>query len=520
MKLLSFPSFSALLRPLSLLVLLTVAAVSRADEWEKIVGSNERTVEIDSASIFNSDHGTKVSWGRVVLGSAESERSGYHTIKALNRYDCVHRSFVTIKRVYLDSNENVVREESPDQMPTLVRRNSVDERIWRKMCGPTPTNPTRPGSAENGVDRLATHAERVAQSATRAAQIAPATLAKPAPASVAPPPKLAPIPVAVPAPVEAAPEKAAVVEPPEKAALIKTTLKAPAPKEEAKATAPAPAPRFEPTPAASPMKRPARVALTPAPPPPVVAAAPVAHQLPKKAVPLPGAAAHTLGSWSYHGSGGPEFWGRMRPEWRLCGEGMRQSPLDFAASAPVAVNLDPVKFDYRSTRFFITNTDLQLRIRVDAGMGMEVRGQRYSLEGFTLHHPAETQIDGKAADMSVHFYHRDGDGQVAVLAVQAMRGDKSNALLQTLLNNLPLERGGSYMPDLMVDIGAFLPASPAHFLYMGSITTPPCAEGVLWVVLKEPVMLSDEQYDIFVRLHESNARPVQPANARLVLESR
>jgi carbonic anhydrase len=199
---------------------------------------------------------------------------------------------------------------------------------------------------------------------------------------------------------------------------------------------------------------------------------------------------------------------------------MRQSPIDFSASAPVAVDLEPVRFDYRPSRFRITRTGRQLQIKVDAGMGMEVRGQRYMLEGFVLHRPGEARIAGKAADMEVQFFHRDGEGRIAVLAVQAARGDTPNALLQALLNNLPLEQGGSYMPETLIDLAAFLPANPAHFLYMGSLTTPPCTEGVLWVVMKEPVAFSDEQFGIFSRLHPGNARPPQSGNARLVLESR
>jgi carbonic anhydrase len=544
-------SFSALLRPVSLVVLMTAAAGVWADDWEKIVGDNGRTVEIDIHSIFNSDNHTKVSWGRVVLGNAETERSGYHTIKALNRYDCLHRSFVTIKRVYLDSNEDVVREEIlPEQTPTLVRRNSVDERIWRKMCGLTPPSQAKAEDSGNATKRVDTVAAK-AEQAARTPPIAHSTLARPAPVSVAPPPKLAPIPAAAPATVEAAPEKATVNKPPDiPAASVPEPAPAAVPPNDGRAGASLPADprriaarsenapypttplRAEPTPAAMPMKAP------PVPAPPVAAVAHAAPTMTTRYEPLH-AALHTRRpapraaperaalqsapgreGWSYHGEGGPDFWGRLRPEWKLCSEGTRQSPLDFAASAPVAVNLDPVKFDYHSTHFVITDTDTQLRVKVGSGMWMEVRGQRYALEGFMLHHPSETYIDGKAADMSVHFFHRDGEGRVAVLAVQVMRGDPPNALLQTLLNNLPLEKGSSYTPEITLDLGAFLPASPAHFLYLGSLTTPPCAEGVLWVVMKEPVTLSDEQYNIFVRLHASNARPVQPANARLVLESR
>ena len=110
-----------------------------AAEWEKIVGDNGRTVEFDPAAIFDSDHGAKVAWGRIVLGENEAQQAGYRIIKALNRYDCLNRGFLTIKRVYLDDNANVMREETvAEQAPMLVRHNSVDERIWRKICGLTP----------------------------------------------------------------------------------------------------------------------------------------------------------------------------------------------------------------------------------------------------------------------------------------------------------------------------------------------------------------------------------------------
>jgi len=107
-----------------------------------------------------------------------------------------------------------------------------------------------------------------------------------------------------------------------------------------------------------------------------------------------------------------------------------------------------------------------------------------------------------------------------VLGVLLERGEQTNPLLQMVLNNLPLEKGNTYMPEAMIDLGAFLPADPGHFLYMGSLTTPPCTEGVLWIVMKEPVLLSADQLEIFTRLHPRNSRPLQPTKGRLVLESR
>lgn len=222
--------------------------------------------------------------------------------------------------------------------------------------------------------------------------------------------------------------------------------------------------------------------------------------------------------WSYAGDTGPDRWSSLRPDWKLCSEGRRQSPIDLRDG--VAVELDPVKFDYRPTRFRVTDTGNTLRVNVGEGMGMEVRGQRYVLESFSLHRPSQERVGGGASDMEVHFHHRSADGDLATLGVLLERGAQRNALLQAVLNNLPLEKGSAYMPEAMIDLGAFLPASPAHFLYMGSLAAPPCTEGVLWVVMKEAAIVSDDQLEIFARLYPRNSRPIQPTNGRLVLESR
>jgi len=246
----------------------------------------------------------------------------------------------------------------------------------------------------------------------------------------------------------------------------------------------------------------------PAPTTPPRARAPAQHLSPESSE-----------SWSYSGATGPEFWGKLRPEWNLCAEGKRQSPIDFTVVKPVSVDLDPVKTDYRPSNFIVINGSQQLRVKITESMGMEVRGQRYVLEGFTLHRPAETRIDGKIADLEAHFFHRNDKGQIAVLAVQFVRGAQPSAPLQTLLNNLPLEKGDSYIPQTTLDMAALLPSSTAHYLYMGSLTTPPCTEGILWVVMKEPMTISDGQYEVFSLLHADNARPPQPAFDRLILES-
>ncbi|MCL2162716.1 MAG: carbonic anhydrase family protein [Betaproteobacteria bacterium] len=552
------------------LVAVTAAApaTARADEWEKIVDNGGYTVEINASAVFSAEHSAKVSWGRIVLNDSEAKQAGYRTIKALNRYDCLGRNFTTIKRVYMDDQGDILREEAvPEQHPMTVRNNSIDEQIWRKVCGlpeaPVVAERDRKAApataarrdrkaaqkkAMNRLDKLADAADRAARNALQPAEPVPAS--RNIPAS---PPEESPVSQQI-APadsVEAAPSPPRAMLLPVADALQKppltlaatdspstsppVTLVPPLPPQ----IKPIPMPAVPQTPAAP--KRPEFPAAPPlqkrppdaSPPPrrepaaqPLVLPAPAtpkqssANRRPPTPAQLIAPSPEEGEDWGYSGAIGPEFWGRMRPEWKLCDEGKRQSPIDFTEGKPIAVDLDPVKLDYRPGSFVLINAPRQLRVKIAEGMSMEVRGQRFALEGFTLHRPAETRIGEKMADMEAHFFHRDGNGRIAVLAVQFARGGQSSAPLQALLNNLPLERGDRYTPQATLDMAAFLPASPAHYLYMGSLTMPPCTEGVLWVVMKEPMTLSDEQFDVFSRLHENNARPPQPAFERLILESR
>lgn len=520
-----------------------------ADEWQLVLSDRDRRVEIDRASIFDSDRGTKVSWGRVVLSAEEAKKAGYATIRALNRYDCANRSFFTIKRVYLDGAGRVIREEAvTDTSPVMVARNSVDERMWREVCRPPTVSDLQKVAAAAG--RSAAEA-KPAEPPKKAAPVAPIAAA-PAAATKTPPatPAAAPMPKTPPASPAAAPAT------PTPAASAKAAVEAPQPVKQADyhpgdaAVAPArdkvaQAPRAEvsgaiaATPAAAPMPPAARApaspiesaaparlpAPSPAPQPPVAVAR---SETPRPAVapslttlsPTARAAlaAMTEPKWGYDGDTGPEHWAKMRPDWRICSEGNRQSPVDLREG--VAVDLEPVRFDYRSTRFRVVDTGTTLQVNVGEGMGIEVRGRRYELTHFTLHRPSEERVGGRAADMSVHFHHRDAEGRMAVVGVMLEHGGPPNPLLQTIWNNLPLEKGSGYMPAASIDLGGFMPANPAHFLYMGSLVTPPCTEGVLWVVMKTPVLVSDEQLGIFSRLYPRNSRPIQPANGRLILESR
>jgi carbonic anhydrase len=222
--------------------------------------------------------------------------------------------------------------------------------------------------------------------------------------------------------------------------------------------------------------------------------------------------------WSYEGETGPANWGKLRPEWAICGEGTRQSPIDLREG--IGVDLTPLQFDYRETRFRIIDTGQTLQVDVGPGMGAEIRGVRYELEHLRFHRPSLERVGGQASSMVVNLHHKAADGRVAIVGMMLESDGAEHPLIQTLWNNLPLERGSHYMPEVTIDLAAFVPQSPGHYLYMGSLPTPPCTEGVLWVVMKEPVKMSETQLGIFARLYPRNGRPIQPRNGRLILESR
>jgi carbonic anhydrase len=221
--------------------------------------------------------------------------------------------------------------------------------------------------------------------------------------------------------------------------------------------------------------------------------------------------------WAYQGEGGPESWGRLHPDFATCANGQRQSPIDIRDG--LKLELDPVLFDYRESAVRVIDTGHTVQVNVAGGNHIEVMGRRYELQQFHFHRPSEERIDGRSFDMVVHLVHRDADGRLAVVAVLLQRG-AAQPLIQTVWNNLPLERGAEQPVRAPLDLGLLLPAERAYHVYMGSLTTPPCTEGVLWVVMKTPVGVSQDQIEIFGRLYPMNARPVQAASDRLIKESR
>ena len=230
----------------------------------------------------------------------------------------------------------------------------------------------------------------------------------------------------------------------------------------------------------------------------------------------PAATAAHPADWGYVGNGGPQIWGQMKPEFSKCSTGTRQSPIDIQDG--IKVELDPVRFDYRPSGFRVIDTGHTVQVNVAAGNSIEVLGRRYELQQFHFHRPSEERVDGKQFEMVVHLVHKDLEGRLAVVAVLLDRG-AAQGVVQDVWNNLPLEKGEEVAARSTLNIDDLLPPQRQYFTYMGSLTTPPCSEGVLWMVMKQPVPVSPEQIGIFARLYPMNARPIQSASGRLIKES-
>ena len=220
--------------------------------------------------------------------------------------------------------------------------------------------------------------------------------------------------------------------------------------------------------------------------------------------------------WSYDGDSGPANWSKINVDWAKCGNGSRQSPIDIRDG--MKVELEQISFDYHPSSFNVVDNGHTVQVGVSGGNYITVQNRMFELQQFHFHRPSEERINGKAFEMVVHLVHRDAEGRLAVLALLLERG-APQATIQTVWNNLPLEKFETMQPTILLDPAEMLPVRRDYYTYMGSMTSPPCSEGVLWLVMKQPVQASPAQMALFSRLYPLNARPVQPASGRIIKES-
>jgi carbonic anhydrase len=217
--------------------------------------------------------------------------------------------------------------------------------------------------------------------------------------------------------------------------------------------------------------------------------------------------------WSYEGKHGATHWGGMDTSFAQCKFGKEQSPIDIRNARKSA--LAPIGFAYAAGAAEIVNNGHTIQVNLRAGGMAKVDATEYKLLQFHFHTPSEESINGESYPMVAHMVHKNAEGKLAVVAVLFREGSKNRGL-ETVFNAFPKREGdvrsltGNFNP---VDI---LPTKRGYYRYIGSLTTPPCSEGVRWFVLKQHVELSKQQIEAFRKIYKMNARPVQPLNGRLV----
>lgn len=216
--------------------------------------------------------------------------------------------------------------------------------------------------------------------------------------------------------------------------------------------------------------------------------------------------------WHYEGAHGVEHWGE---QFETCGEGLNQSPVNITET--LSAKLAPLHIDYQGQVSELINNGHTIQANVSGQNTLDIEGETFTLKQFHFHTPSENTIKGKQFPLEVHFVHASSQGQLAVIAAMFETGPRGNATLGNLLNSLP-ETGETRIPGATINPADLLPRERDYYRFSGSLTTPPCTEGVRWYVLKEPQASSPAQTTALHEIMGDNARPVQPLNARVILQ--
>ena len=215
--------------------------------------------------------------------------------------------------------------------------------------------------------------------------------------------------------------------------------------------------------------------------------------------------------WGYAADNGPACWALLDPDYRLCGCGAEQSPVNLVDAR--AARLPTLRFDYGAVRASIEDTGPTIQFNTEPGHGLMIGRRRHELRQFHFHHASEHLVEGARWPMELHLVHTDSQGGLAVVGVFIREGEANSAvesLWQALVDD-PESLG-----HIDVDLTALLPATTKAWRYRGSLTTPPCSEGVNWIVLADILTLSGRQIAAFTNYRPANCRPVQPLGRRVL----
>jgi carbonic anhydrase len=221
--------------------------------------------------------------------------------------------------------------------------------------------------------------------------------------------------------------------------------------------------------------------------------------------------------WSYTGTTGPNYWAKLSKNNVLCRDGHRQSPINITKS--VKAKFPPLEFNYHPIPLVIENNGHTIKVTADQAGNLKLGKTTYQLMQFHTHQPSEEAINGERSAMVVHLVHQGDNNNFAVVSVLVAEGNTTNPLLKQLVEFLPKQPGEIKQPQKQIDINQLLPEKKDYYTYEGSLTTPPCTEGVKWIILKQNVPIAAVDLLEYQKLYPHNARPLQPLNDREVLSS-
>ena len=227
-------------------------------------------------------------------------------------------------------------------------------------------------------------------------------------------------------------------------------------------------------------------------------------------------ATHPTAHWGYKGAEGPAHWGRISSDFALCDSGKHQSPIDITDT--IDGDLPSLNFDYTTKGRMIVNNGHTIQVNYAPGSLLSVGDQSFELKQFHFHSPSENTINGRTYPLELHLVHADHEGRLAVVGVLFEYG-AANQDIATIWQHAPQETAGEgLMPDAFNAARLLPPNRLDHYRFSGSLTTPPCSEGVSWFVLKATQTVSVQQVERLVAILEgTNNRPVQPTHARLIV---
>jgi carbonic anhydrase len=219
----------------------------------------------------------------------------------------------------------------------------------------------------------------------------------------------------------------------------------------------------------------------------------------------------------------PSHFDYEHPDWANEGypecSGKAQSPIDINTSATIKVKSHEVTFNYAPFNMNIVDNGHTIQVVNTGNNTLIQNGSSFDFKQFHFHHVSEHAVDGVKAAMELHLVHQNsGTGVITVLAVLIEEGAANNTIEQ-IWNNIPAEKMKEVSTTVPINLNNLLPADKNYYHYMGSLTTPPCSQGINWILLKEPISLSKAQIATFTGLYENNARSLQPLDNRFIIES-